>query len=69
MVDGLDRHSTSPAAAGVMGVEYSPSVRRPSPIIVDINPIHSVVLFRKMRTYPVHPYLSAALKCAAMIAR
>jgi hypothetical protein len=50
MVDGLDRHSTSPAAAaGVMGVEYSPSVRRPSPVIVDINPIHSVVLFRKMR--------------------
>jgi hypothetical protein len=47
MVDGLERHSTSPAAvaAGVESVEYSPSVRGPSPIIVDINPIHSVALF------------------------
>jgi hypothetical protein len=50
MVDSLKRHSTSPAAAaGAKSVEYSPSVRRPSPIIVDINPTHSVALFRKMR--------------------
>jgi hypothetical protein len=50
LLGSLKRHSTSPAAAtGAKSVEYPSIVWRPSPIIVNINPPHSVALFRKMR--------------------